>query len=142
MNCILKITFRTFTLWVLSSIFNGLICGSFLSLRDSYSGFGHVFFIFFLSLIFAAPGFFIFWIIMLTKLQAHVYERALFRAALSTGFILSIATVLICRTMYESMHQQANYVFSLSIIISAEASIMLHFRSFKQIKPKELNQLP
>lgn len=135
MNLYLKLTLGTFTIWVLTSFINGLLCTTY---RASVSHISHevpldILFIFFLSLFFSAPGFFIFWIILLVKLGRGMYERALFRAALSTGFLLAAATAIVCLELLKSEFSTGKYVVVLFAILSSTTSIMIHFNHFKKI---------
>jgi hypothetical protein len=135
MNLYLKITIGTFTIWILASFINALFYATWLSVIINYqSGLVvHTLIAFFVSLLFSAPGFFVFWIILLVKLSRGIYERALFRAALSTGFILATATALTCLELPARAFATGKYLFILFAIISATSSIMIHFNHFKKI---------
>ncbi|MEP6947742.1 MAG: hypothetical protein ABI863_00645 [Ginsengibacter sp.] len=135
MNLHLKITFRTFIIWLLASFINAFLCAGWRGLNNHISNEvpGDALFIFFISLFFSAPGFFIFWIILLVKLAKGIYERALFRAPLSTGFLLATATAIICLGLIKSEFSTDKYVVILFIISSSMISIMMHFNQFKKI---------
>lgn len=135
MSLYLKITFRTFTIWLLASFINALFCATWRGLNNHVSNEipGDALFTFFISLFFSAPGFFVFWIILLVKLSKGIYERALFRAALSTGFLLATATAMAFLGLLESEFSTGKYVVILFIILSSMISIMMHFNQFKKI---------
>jgi hypothetical protein len=135
MNLYLKLTFRTFTIWILASFINGLLYGIYKASMNHISNAFPVgiLVIFFISLFFSAPGFFIFWIILLGKLGKGIYERALFRAALSTGFLLAAATAIVCLELLKSAFSTDKYVLILFAILSSMSSIMIHFNHFKKI---------
>jgi len=140
MNLYLKLTFRTFTIWVLASFINGLLCAVYeASMNHMSNAFPvGILVVFFISLFFSAPGFFIFWIILLTKLVNGIYERALFRTALSTGFPLAAATAIISLELLKPDFSTHKYVFILFAILSSMTSIMVHFNHFKKInKPAQ-----
>lgn len=132
MNPYLSITFRTFTIWIMAAVINGLLCGIYLSI----SGYMNdpvpvmIFLSGILSLFFAIPGFFIFWIIMLILINNNFYGRSLFRAALSTGIILSCCTIYFSFNLFRGSE---GFAISLFIILSAITSIMMHFNLFKKI---------
>lgn len=135
MNLYLKLTLRTFTIWILASFINGLLCGIYkASMNHISNGFPvGILVVFFISLFFSAPGFFVFWIILLGKLGKGIYERALFRAALSTGFLLAAATAIVCTELLKSEFSTNKYVLILFAILSSMTSIMIHFNHFKKI---------
>lgn len=127
----IRITFITFTVWLLAAFVNGLLCGVFLAISEHHPAewAGYLIVIFFISLFFSAPGFFIFWITMMVTFAKWIRERALFRTALSAGFILALITGICCSEIF----RYEKYVLILFIIISAITSIMLHFKHFKKI---------
>lgn len=129
-----RLSFITFTIWLLSAFINGLLCGIFLAVTGYQPGLraGNLVVIFFISLFFSGPGFFIFWIIILASFTKWVRERALFRTALSTGFILALITGISSSEIFT--HEFRNkYAFIFLITLSAITSIMLHFNHFKKI---------
>lgn len=130
----IRITFITFTVWLLAAFVNGLVCGIFLAItkHEPAEWAGYLVAIFFFSLFFSAPGFFIFWISMMVTFAKWIRERALFRTALSAGFILAFITGIFCSEMFRyEFHEK--YVLIFFIILSAITSIMLHFNHFKKI---------
>lgn len=131
----IRLSFITFTIWLLSAFVNGLLCGIFLAVtrHEPAEWPGNLIVILLISLFFSAPGFFIFWITMLVSFAKWVRERALFRIALCTGFILSLITATGCAGIFTSEFHN-KYVFILLINLSAITSIMLHFNHFKKIK--------
>jgi hypothetical protein len=135
MNPYVIITFRTFTIWIMAAAINGFFCGIYMSFfgRESET-IPLIFFCGALSLFFSVPGFFIFWIVMLISISKYIYERALFRAALSVGLILAASTAVISSGLYSSVSSTSWFVFPLFIIVSTIASIMMHFNLFKKIK--------
>ena len=135
MSPYLKITFRTFTIWILTSVINGTLWAFYISFSKDVFGnlAGDALLIFSASLFFSAPGFFIFWIILLIKLGNGTYERALFRAALSTGFILAVLFGLIGLVIFGPQFLPDKYVGILFPVVSAITSIMIHFSYFKKI---------
>ena len=138
MNPYLSMTFRTFTIWIMAAVLNGLLCGiymSFLGIEADKITFVLVCGL--CSLVFSVPGFFVFWITMLITISRNIGERKLFRAALSVGMILATATAIIAYRLYNSVSLISWFVFPLFIVISATASIMMHFNLFKKIKLKD-----
>ncbi len=134
MNPYLKITGRTFTIWLLACLINGLLCGVYFSVcQDIYFGAAEsILLAFILSLFFSTPGFFVFWIVLLLKISTYTTQRALFRSALITGFILALTTAIFCVKLISSEFD--NYLLiPASIVLSTLSSIMLHFRYFKKI---------
>lgn len=136
MNPYLKITGRTFTIWIMASLINGLLCGISLSVINlNYTEIiPDSIVIFFISLFFSAPGVFIFWIVLLIKIAGYITERALFRTALGTGFVLASATAAFCSKMFSDEFSNHSFVIAACIILSAMSSIMLHFNQIKKIK--------
>ncbi len=131
----IRLSFITFTIWLLSAFVNGLSCGIFLAVtrHEPAEWPGNLIVIFLISLFFSAPGFFIFWITMLVSFAKWVRERALFRTALSTGFILALITAISSSGIFTDEFPN-KYAFILLITLSAITSIMLHFNHFKKIK--------
>lgn len=136
MSPYLKITGRTFTIWLLACFINGLLCGIALSIvNNSYTEMmAAIIGIAFISLFFAAPGFLIFWIILLLKILLGTKEAALFRSALIAGFIIASVTALLFPKMFSFEFDNYSSIPAASIILSAISSIMLHFKQFKKIK--------
>ena len=136
MSPYLKLTGRTFTIWILASFINGVLCGIFITLSNAmYSDLiGNILLVSFFSLFFSAPGFFVFWLVLLFKMSIDTTERALFRAALITGFILSSITGLFGSGIYSSVFDYHSIVIATCVILSAMSSIMSHFKHFKKIK--------
>ncbi|MEO6637788.1 MAG: hypothetical protein ABIN25_05905 [Ginsengibacter sp.] len=130
----IRITFITFTIWLLAALVNGLLCGIFLAItrHDLGAWAGYLSGIFFISLIFSIPGFFVFWITMMVVFAKWIRERALFRAALSTGFILAVITGIAGSAAFSYEFPQRNLLICF-IALSAITSIMLHFKYFKKI---------
>jgi hypothetical protein len=136
MSSYLKIIGRTFTIWLMASLINGLLCGiCFTIINLNYAEIiSYIIMIFFLSLFFSAPVFFVFWIILLFKISTYTTERALFRSALITGFILASVTAYLGSKMFSSEFGHYSFVPAACIILSAMSRIMLHFKPFKKIK--------
>lgn len=140
MNPYVSITCRTFTIWIMASIINGLLCGIYFAICDGEyapvllgivsAGV--------CSLFFSVPGIFIFWVIMLLMIGRKLHGRALFRAALSTGMLLASATAFLFAGMV-SRYQVP--VISSFIILSAITSIMMHFTRFKKMRATEKFQI-
>ncbi len=138
MNPYIKITAITFTTWILSSVINGLMCGIFIAIatHQFHKPAEFIIVIFFFSMLFSAPGFFIFWIILLIGFANSIQQRALFRTALSAGFVLAAITAVISSKLIRQEFPSINYVIMFLIILSAITSIMMHFKHFKKIKTK------
>ncbi len=136
MSPYLKLTGRTFTIWILASIINGVLCGIFLTISNTkyFELIGNILLVCACSLFFSAPGFFVFWLVLLFKISTHTAERALFRSALITGLTLASITGLFCSNMYSSLFDYHSIVIVTCVIFSAMSSIMLHFKHFKKIK--------
>lgn len=136
MSAYLKITGRTVTIWLLASLINGLLCSISISiLYNVYDNIAaDIFGIAFISLFFSAPGFFIFWIILLFEISTSTKERDLFRSALITGCILAVVTAYFGSKLFASEFSNHPTIPAASIIISAITSIMFHFKYFKKIK--------
>ena len=136
MSSYLKITGRAFTIWLKASLINGLLCGiCFTIINLNYAEIiSYIIMIFFLSLFFSVPGFFVFWIILLFKFSTSTTERALFRSALITGFILASVTAYLGSKMFSSEFDNHSFIPAACIILSAMSSTMLHFKHFKKIK--------
>ena len=132
----LKITERTITIWFLTSVINGLLCGIILAvIKQNFAEIAlDIILIFFLSLFFSMPGFFIFWLVLLNRIFFNTTGRALFRDALVAGFILAAATAFIGSGLFESEFSNHTSIPATCIIVSAITSIMLHFKHFKNIK--------
>ena len=142
MNQYVRISLSTFTIWIMASLINGLLCGIYLSLsgNESDSVFAMVFISIICSLFFSAPGFFVFWIIMLMSINKKLYGRSLFRAALSAAIILSGCTAFFTFNLLGFLKGPA---ISLFIILSAITSIMMHFNGFKKtgtVKSQDKNE--
>ena len=136
MSPYIKITGRTFTIWLLASLINGLLCGISLSvLHNIYSEItGDIIGIAFISLFFSVPGFLVFWFILLIRILMDTKERALFRSALVTGFILALITAIFGSKLFSSEFGYHFFIPFTCIMLSAVSSIMLHFKYFKNIK--------
>jgi hypothetical protein len=132
----LKLTGRTFTIWLLTAFLNGLLTGIAISImgREYNQVVVNCILTGILSLVFSAPGFFIFWLVLLFRAARHNRERELFRAALSAGFILSAVTATCAYDLLFSMVKNDAYVLVLTIILSSLTSIMIHFKTFKNLK--------
>jgi hypothetical protein len=136
MGIYLKLTLRTFTIWLLTAFINGVLTGTAISIFEKQVDMvtGNCILVGILSLVFSIPGFFIFWLILLFRAARHHRDRALFRSAISSGFILSAFTaVFVCHVLF---NEAGNYAFLLVllIIISALTGIMIHFKNFKNLK--------
>jgi hypothetical protein len=116
----------------MSAVINGLLCGIYLCIsRHTADPIPVMIFLAgILSLFFAIPGFFIFWVIMLILISQRFCGRSLFRAALSIGLVLACCTVYFSLDLFRGPEGIA---ISLFIILSAITSIMLHFNLFKKI---------
>jgi hypothetical protein len=136
MNPYLIITARTITIWLCACLINAMLCGiALVFLNDMYlEVIGDIFLIFMLSLFFSAPGFFIFWVILLIKFCFYITGRTLFRSALITGFVLSSVTAYFGSKIFASEFMGYALIPASCIIFSAISSIMLHFKYFKKIK--------
>jgi len=133
MNSYLKITGRTFTIWLMAAFINAILCGCCRVVPGAEDIPGEICLSLLLSLFLLAPVFFIFWIVMLVCIYRCIYERALFRAALSSVFILAIATGVICLKICEEMPVSQSLIIMAFALISTITSIMLHFKYFKSI---------
>jgi hypothetical protein len=136
MNSYLKRIGRTLTIWLLASLINGFLCGISLSIIYTiYSKLAaEIVGVTFISLFFSAPDFFIFWLILLFKISTYTTERALFRSALITGFILASVTAYFGSKIFSYEFDNHSSIPAACIIISAMGSIMVHFKQFKKIK--------
>jgi hypothetical protein len=136
MSPYLKLTGRTFTIWILASLINGLLCSIFITLSNAvyFELIGNMLLVFIFSLFFSAPGFFIFWLILLFKISTYTTERALFRSALITGFVLASVTAFFGSKIFLSEFDNHSFIPAICIILSAMSSIMLHFKHFKKIR--------
>lgn len=136
MSIYLKIMFRTFTIWLLTSFINGVLMGIVISIFENEFDMGtwNCIIVGILSLVFSIPGFFIFWLVLLFSAARHKRDRALFRSALRGGFILSTATALCGYSLFLREANNYAFVLVLLIILSSLASIMLHFKYFKNLK--------
>ena len=136
MSIYLKLTGRTFTIWLLTAFLNGLLAGIAITIigQEYDQVAGNCILAAILSLVFSIPGFFIFWVVLLFRAARHGRERELFRAALSAGFILSAATAACVYGLLSSVIKNDAYVLILTIILSSLISIMIHFKTFKNLK--------
>lgn len=133
MNPYLSITIRTFTIWIMTAIINGVLCGTYL-IVSAVEPEPFLLIIFFATLFFSIPGFFIFWIVMLIAISRNIYGRALFRTALSTALLLSAATGVVGSGLSSIFTLLERCLFPVFIIISSIAGIMMHFNLFKKIE--------
>ncbi|MEO8766163.1 MAG: hypothetical protein ABI416_17810 [Ginsengibacter sp.] len=124
MSPYLKPAFRTSTTWSLAAFINALLCGSYVSIREHYPKelVSNTLLSFFASLLFFAPGFFVFWIVLILKLSNGVFAKTLFRAALSTGFFLAAATAILFGGVFRGEFS-AGYMLILFIISPIVTSI-------------------
>ena len=136
MSIYLKLTGRTFTIWLLTAFLNGLLAGLAISIiGQEYNQVAeNCILAGILSLVFSVPGFFIFWVVLLFRAARHDRERELFRAALSAGFILSAATAACAYDLLFNVVKNDAYVLMLTIVLSSLISIMIHFKIFKNLK--------
>ena len=130
-----KITCATFTIWILTSFINSLFFASYsFIIHPTLNGLAlETILVFFITLFFSVPGFFIFWLILLTKSAYRIYERALFRVALSTVIILASITAIICSLVLRSAFPGDVYALMLIPVVSSVVSVMMHFNYFKKI---------
>lgn len=142
MNPYIKITVTTFTIWMLCAMINGLLCGAYLSFAHHYLSewLADILIIFFFSLFFSAPGYFILWIVLLISFARWIEERALFRVALSTGFVLALITGVISSEIFKDEFPNGKFLVALFVILSAMTGIIMHFNHFKKIKINERNE--
>ena len=137
MNSYLKITVCIFTIWLSASFINGVLCcfSSAIAGSDFTTAPGDCMVVFLVSLFFSIPGFFIFWVLLMSCFSRYQTRRPLFRSALTYGFILSAVTGYWGSIIFsaESFLFQRPVICS-CIISSAMISIMLHFKYFKTIK--------
>jgi hypothetical protein len=136
MSPYLKITGRTFTIWLQASLINGLLFGIFFSvLHNNYSEIINIIIaIAFLSLFFSAPGFFLFWLFLLLKISAYTRGTALFRSALIAGFVLASVMAVFGGGLVSSEFNNNALIPAVCIILSAVSSIILHFKYLKKIE--------
>jgi hypothetical protein len=125
----LKSIFLAFTIWVLAALLNALLGGSWLYFFSR--GFTHwpaaFFLVFIFTLILAAPGIFIFWIVLLVKWN----EGLLFRYLLKTGLVISALSTLILYILPIGGVEGQQLFLSLCIVIAAITSIMIHHHIIK-----------
>ena len=135
MNIYLKLTGRTFTIWLLTAFINGLLSGIAVAiLNNEHSSMAEFCLVIgLLSGIFSVPGFLIFWLVLLIKAARKVTERALFRSALSAGFMLSAATATCGYELLFNVLKNYAWVLVLIIILATVISIMIHFKNFKNL---------
>ena len=136
MSIYLKLTGRTFTIWLLTASINALLAGIAVAIINHEYGRVPEFCLIsgILSLVFSVPGFFIFWIVLLVKAAKQERGRTLFRAALGTGFILSAATAACSYGLLFNAVKNYSFVLILIIVLSFLSSIMIHFKNFKNLK--------
>ncbi len=132
-----KSIFSTFTIWVLAAILNALLSATWLwlfSTEYSYwpSGFGLTLLF---TLIFSTPGIFVFWLVLLVNWQ----KPLLFQTLLKAGLIISLLSSLFLFVLNDNEIGGQQFPLSLSIIISAIASIMMHFAIFKNISSNKIS---
>ena len=134
----IKITVITFTTWLVFAMVNGFLTGIFITItrHNPYDCALFIVIGFFISLLFSTPGFFIFWIILLISFANHNQQRALFRHALSAGFVLSSTAAIACSHIFLQHFSSYKYILILLVIVSCITSIMIHFNYFKKIKTK------
>lgn len=132
MNPYVSITFRTVTIWIMSAVINGVLCGIYLGIigYQNESVGSWMFLVLICSLFFSVPGFLVFWIKMLFMINRNKYGRSLFRSALSTCMILSCLTAFFSKELFKDAGIIAISSF---IILSPMLSIMMHFNLFKKI---------
>lgn len=136
MSIYLKLTGRTFTIWLLTAFINAVLTGMVVTFcEQEYGMLLEICLITgILSLAFSVPGFFIFWLVLLFKAVRYERERTLFRSALTAGFILSAATAACAYGLLFSEAGNYAFVLIITIILSAVISIMVHFKKFKNLK--------
>ncbi len=134
-NC-LKITWRTFTMWLVAALANGFMSGIALTMvhKDYYDIIPNIVQVCFITLIFSIPSLFLFWISLLVFIANALRQRDLFRAALVSALLISLATAYIGRGIYSDEYKNYSSVPFLAIVLSAFISVILHFKYFKKIK--------
>lgn len=119
----------------MTAVIHAIIFGINLNISHSMWNSHTIVLSFFATLVTGIPVYIIFWLIMIMKIYSKVYERALFRSALSTTFFLSVVAVYFFSGIEPSLENE-NFLY-ITVILSTEASVILHFRAFKNIKSQD-----
>jgi len=124
------------TIWLLASGINGVLrwLAAIFSAVIHYDLTENLIVAVSISLSSLAPGFFVFWFVLMVKTSSNTKERALFRCALRVGCILAIITALLARALLAGSFGKFSFEVASSIAIATITSIMLHYHCFKKIK--------
>ena len=132
-----KSVFISFTIWGLAALVNAVLSGAWLNLftNEFNDGVGTFFLVFIFTLVFSIPSMFVFWIVLL----ANRNETFLFRLLLKAGFTISILSSFILYKLHFDDIAGQQFFLSLSIVLSAITSIMIHHRRIKSITSNKIN---
>lgn len=114
----------SFTIWVVTALFNALLSGGWMLLFSNEFTYWPVAFFafFFFTLVFSIPGMFIFWIVFVVNRCAG----ALFRLLLKTGFIISaVSSLMIYVFNADGLDGQEPFLM-LFIVVAWMNAIMIH----------------
>ncbi|UEG51182.1 hypothetical protein LK994_06800 [Ferruginibacter lapsinanis] len=125
----------SFTIWVVAALINAALSATILSFSgsrfESWPGAFVLALVF--SLLFSAPGIFVFWIIFM----ACVNSEKLFGILLRTGILASLISVILFRTLLNNEFKGLYFFMGLSAVIDAVIAILVHHTSITSINKNE-----
>ncbi|MGG9971250.1 hypothetical protein ACQ33O_05580 [Ferruginibacter sp. SUN002] len=131
----LRTILYSFTIWVLAAMINALLSATLLIFSeaeylDSWPGVFVLALVF--SLLFSAPGIFIFWLVFISNTK----DKNLFRLLLRTGIICSAASGLLFVVLLgHEFKGQENYLGFFGVV-AAITAIMIHHRPIVSLNTK------
>lgn len=122
----MRLTFQTFTIWVLTALINAIISACCLSGgRSGYNEWIGAFLLTIIfTLVFSVPATFIFWI---TFMGAHKNDADyLFRLLLATGIVGALISAIVFYFSFYAEFKDYTFSLAISIEIATIISIVLH----------------
>jgi len=128
-----RVTFIYIGVWFFASLLNGLICCMGIS-TFSKSIDNNIFFCIVFSFLFSIPVIITNWLILAIVCGVGYRSDHLFRIALNTAFLTSFLYAFLIQDFLTSVIKAPPFVFYISIVISAIASILFFKKNFKNIE--------
>jgi drug/metabolite transporter (DMT)-like permease len=124
----MQIVIRTFTIWVLTALINAVMSACCLAFSDTEFNVWILAFLLtlFFTLLFSVPAVFIFFIFFAATSKSDTGH--LFRVLLVAGFVTAVASAVAFYFAFYYQFKTFTIFLTLSIVISAISSIMLHHK--------------
>ena len=134
---IIQTIIYSFTIWIVAALINGALSATLLSFTktmfQSWPGAFVLALVF--SLLFSAPGIFIFWIVFM----ANRDKERLFSVLLRTGVIASLASAVLFWSLLGNEFRGLYFFLGLFAVIAAIAAILIHHTSIVSLNKNDNN---